>query len=150
LPETGHGAIYPLKESRMWADNPAMHRSVSIPRAFSLLACVLAMGLAAICWLSRRAVAEQMRVRSMDQLRRAIIGNDKAAIAAVLGPPRASAGFESIAPAVLVASDSFYADTWYYLLDRAARQALVVQFDCGIARDAQLLRTPVKQITNRC
>jgi len=83
--------------------------------------------------------------RSISRLRAAIIGNDKAAVAAVFGPPRASAGFSSLAPTMLVWSDYLHADTWYYPLDTAARAALMVQFDNGIAQDAQLVLTPEKQ-----
>ena len=83
--------------------------------------------------------------RSISRLRAAIIGNDKAAVAAVFGPPRASAGFAALAPTMLVWSDYRHADTWYYPLDTAARAALMVQFDNGIAQDAQLVLTPEQQ-----
>ena len=98
----------------------------------------------ALCWLSRRRSQSQTKLRAIERLRGSIIGNDKAAIAALFGLPRASAGFKTIAPAMLVSSDYFYADTWYYALDRASRAALVVQFDRGIAKDAQVLRTPAR------
>lgn len=102
------------------------------------LAWLLAMGLVAIWWLNRRA----QRGTALAKLRRSIIGLDKTKIATIFGPPQASAGFAAVAPALLMVADKISADTWYYSLDPAAREALVVQFDQGIAKDAQLLRTP--------
>lgn len=96
----------------------------------------------AMWWLGRRAI--QRRGITLMKLRHAIIGMEKDKIARILGPPQASAGFAVVAPAFLMTADKISAETWYYALDRSARQALVVQFDNGIAKDAQLLRTPEK------
>jgi ABC-type Fe3+ transport system permease subunit len=109
--------------------------------AILLLAWLLAAGMMAMWWLGRRAM--RRRKFTLASLRRAIIGLDKARIARIFGPPQASAGFAAVAPALLMASDKINAETWYYALDRSAREALVVQFDNGVARDAQLLRTPL-------
>ncbi len=110
---------------------------------------LLAGGVAA-SWLLARRSAQQRRLpakppRSIERLRAAIIGNDKAAVFAVFGPPRASAGFAALAPAMLVKSDYLHADTWYYPIDPPARGALVVQFDKGIAAEAHLVRLPPVQ-----
>jgi hypothetical protein len=113
------------------------------PSAIPLLAWLLAAGIVAMCWLSRRAM--RRRGMTLVKLRRAIIGLDKARIARIFGPPQASAGFATVAPALLMKADKIDADTWYYALDQATRQALVVQFNNGIARNAQLLRTPRRQ-----
>jgi hypothetical protein len=81
---------------------------------------------------------------SLIKLQRGIIGLDKGKIARIFGPPHAAAGFAAMAPAILMTADKINGDTWYYALDRSARQALVVQFDQGIAKAAQLMRTPRK------
>ena len=90
-------------------------------------------------WIVGKNVARPRRRRTSAALLRAIPGNDKAAVVAVFGPPRASAGFAALAPAKLVSADYVHADTWYYPLDRIAKTALVVHFDRDIARDAQLV-----------
>jgi hypothetical protein len=115
---------------------------------------LLAGGVAVAWFAARSAVRKQSanirssswtrsaRPRAIERLRAAIIGNDKASVAAVFGPPRASAGFSSLAPAMLFWADYVHADTWYYPLDTAAKAALVVHFDKGIAHDASLVRSP--------
>jgi len=81
---------------------------------------------------------------AFQRLRRAIIGSNKAMITGVFGPPHASAGFASMAPAMLMHSDAARAATWYYPLWRRSgqRAVLVVQFDHDVARDAMLLHPP--------
>jgi hypothetical protein len=74
-----------------------------------------------------------------------VLGNDKASIAAVFGPPHASAGFSAVAPAMLVRADYLHADTWYYPLDHSERTAMAVHFNEGIARDAQLVSVGEQQ-----
>jgi hypothetical protein len=109
-----------------------------------LLAWMVAAGALVVWLLSRSAAGRRMRQRSLRSLRRAIIGQDKTVILRVFGPPQASADFAALAPAILVAADRAAADTWYYKLHRGSGQALVVQFDRGIARRAELLRAPRK------
>jgi hypothetical protein len=94
-------------------------------------------------------VARRRRPRNPATLLRAIPGNDRTALVAVLGPPRASAGFSAVAPALLVSADYLQADTWYYPLDLRAKTALVVHFDQGIARDAQIVSLPKFQKLSR-
>ncbi|WP_428936827.1 hypothetical protein [Fontivita pretiosa] len=81
---------------------------------------------------------------AFQRLRRAIIGSQKAMITAVFGPPHASAGFASMAPAMLMHSDAVRAATWYYPLrpPGGQRAVLVVQFDNDVARDATLVHPP--------
>jgi hypothetical protein len=69
---------------------------------------------------------------SLQSLRHAIVGVDKRTIAAALGPPSATVG-----------AGNFWSDnTWYYPLDRIARLALAIEFEQGIARQTEVLRSP--------
>ncbi|HTL31451.1 MAG TPA: hypothetical protein VL282_19610 [Tepidisphaeraceae bacterium] len=68
-------------------------------------------------------------------LRNAIVGNNKTAVAAVFGTPSATAGG-------FLTGHYHQADTWYYPLSRAQRSALVIQFENGIARDAECILAP--------
>jgi hypothetical protein len=93
----------------------------------------------------RQSVSKPKRPNSQRDpkaLLAAIPGNNKTTIAAVFGPPRASAGFAAVAPAILVKSDYIHADTWYYPLDSSAQTALVVRFADDVALDAELLTIP--------
>ncbi|HMB95322.1 MAG TPA: hypothetical protein VKK61_04715 [Tepidisphaeraceae bacterium] len=119
-----------------------MKQATQTFRDVLLLAWLVALGMAMIWWLARFVAGKTARPRSLDQLCRAIIGRDKASIVRVLGPPQSSAGFDALTAALLVSSDRFSADTWYYALDRAARRALVVEFNKGVAKNAQLLSVP--------
>lgn len=108
-------------------------------------AMALLMGGAVGAWVALRkwlssAPAMEPPPRDPGALLRAIVGNDKHAVMAVLGPPRASAGFAAVAPALLVRADFLVADTWYYALDPQARTAIVVRFDSGVAQHAELIR----------
>jgi hypothetical protein len=104
-------------------------------------------GVAGMWWMIRRKAALPTPVARQEPsaaaLLAAIVGNNKDAIAAVFGPPRASAGFAALAPALLVRSDYLLADTWYYALDRRAQTALVVRFDSGVASHAELVQFPL-------
>src|SRR6185436_2045560 len=90
-------------------------------------------------WIVGKAAVRRRHPRNPARLVRAIPGNNRSAVVAVFGPPRASAGFSAVAPALLVSADYLHADTWYYPLDTRAKIALVVHFDQGIARDAQVV-----------
>lgn len=114
---------------------------------YSLFFWLPALGGAAagLMWILNRALSPKAGAgdkRNATRLLAAIPGNNKAAVAAVFGPPRASAGFSALAPAMLVSSDYLHADTWYYPLDSGTQTALVVHFNKDIAKDAQLVDVP--------
>jgi hypothetical protein len=106
---------------------------------------LLAGGAAGAWWVLRRRFSAGGCSRPEDAaaLLRAIVGNDKQSIAAVFGPPRASAGFAALAPALLVRSDYLLADTWYYPLDVRRQMALVVRFDSDVASHAEVVQIPL-------
>lgn len=94
-------------------------------------------------WMVRRAVVKRpapSKRRNPARLLAAIPGNTRDAIAAVFGPPRASAGFAAVAPAMLVSADYLHADVWYYPLDLTTQTALIVRFNNHIASDAELVQ----------
>ena len=72
---------------------------------------------------------------SLALLRKAIVGNNKSAVAAVLGTPPATAnGFST---------GSYHrADTWYYPLDDIEKRVVVIHFENGIAKEAEFIQTP--------
>jgi hypothetical protein len=80
--------------------------------------------------------------RSLALLRQAIIGNDKHAVVAVFGPPPTTGGYTAPPDPGLKLPDYFRADTWYYLLDKVNRRALAIQFESGVASEAQFLEPP--------
>jgi hypothetical protein len=67
--------------------------------------------------------------RRLVLLRQAIIGNERAAIEEIFGPPPTVAG-------------SSQAPTWYYPLDSAIGRVVVIEFDGPVARDAQFVDSP--------
>jgi hypothetical protein len=67
-------------------------------------------------------------------LRRAIIGNDKGAIRKVFGDPLSSSGHHSFQLA-----DFMNATVWYYALDVAEQRALAIEFEDGVATDAKFI-----------
>jgi hypothetical protein len=71
-------------------------------------------------------------VRRAQLLSRSIVGNDRAAIASVLGPPQASAGVRS--------GTAFLAGTWYYRLSGPHRIALAIQFERDVAADVLVMQ----------
>ena len=90
----------------------------------------------------RRARISTPGSPSLERLCQTILGNNKQSVRRAFGPPLASAGFSSIAPAMLVASDSLHADVWYYPLDPTARAAMAVQFDRNIADVVEVVTLP--------
>jgi hypothetical protein len=80
--------------------------------------------------------------RSLALLRQAIIGNDKHAVVAVFGPPPTTGGYNAPPEPELKLPDYFRADTWYYLLDKVNRCAMAIQFEGGVASEAQFLEPP--------
>jgi hypothetical protein len=105
---------------------------------------LLAGGAAGAWWVLRRRLSGAgPKPEHAAALLRAIVGNDKQSIAAIFGPPRASAGFAALAPALLVRSDYLLADTWYYPLDIRRHTALVVRFDSDVASHAEVVQIPL-------
>src|SRR3954469_15155485 len=100
-------------------------------------------------WIAGKAAVRRRYPRNPARLVRAIPGNDRSALVAVFGLPRASAGFSAVAPAILVSADYLHADTWYYPLDTRSKSAVVVHFNQGIARDAQIVSLPPFQKSSR-
>ena len=82
--------------------------------------------------LQRLFDGESESVRRAQALGRAIVGNDKHSIAAVLGLPEASSGAAS--PRAV-----FLADTWYYRLDGRHCIALAIGFSKDVASDVRVL-----------
>ena len=83
-------------------------------------------------------------------LQKAIVGNDKATIAAVFGPPRTAMHRGAAAARARAAGGAapeqfLAADTWYYPYDQAARSAIVIEFDGGVARRAAFIQSPVPE-----
>ena len=120
-----------------------------------LVGGVVASVLATRAMRLRRAV-RKMRAQPADSaearemLRRAVVGNDKETIVAVLGPPRAAAHRGAAAGAHAAgaadAADQFRAaDTWYYPYDHAHRSAIVIEFAGGVARRAQFIESPAAE-----
>jgi hypothetical protein len=70
-------------------------------------------------------------VHRAQRLGRTIVGHDKHAVAAALGPPQAT----------VPASSAFLANTWYYRLDERQRIAMVIAFRNDIACEARVLHS---------
>jgi hypothetical protein len=104
-----------------------------------LVAAVLASRRSSLrSWIDRKFPArtgEGSKSSSLALLRDAILGNNKSAVAAVFGAPPATAGG-------FVTGHYHQADTWYYPLDKVEKSAMVIQFENGIARDAQFILAP--------
>lgn len=79
--------------------------------------------------LSTRRGAGNRQYSRLNALRSAIVGVQKKQIAAVLGPPRATIG----------RGNYLTDDTWYYPIDPNRRRALAIEFDRGVARQAQVI-----------
>ena len=85
----------------------------------------------------KRPTAEE----SLPMLAEAIVGNSKAAVASVFGPPRSAAMRGSVksggkAPAFWQAS------TWYYPLPRNDAVAMAIEFDDDSAKRVEFFRAP--------
>jgi hypothetical protein len=81
---------------------------------------------------------------SLAKLRRAIVGNDRDAIVKVLGPPPTTSGYR-LGSIVQSGEPEYYrADTWYYPMDPVRQRAIAVEFDDGVAREAQIIEVPAQ------
>jgi hypothetical protein len=88
-----------------------------------------------------RPVRRPTRERALPMLADAIVGNSKAAVAAVFGPPR-GAVLRGDGPTTDVSRSFWDADTWYYSLPRTGRLAMAIEFDENHARAVQFVGSP--------
>ena len=126
----------------------AVNMSVSRPlRGVAIAPVVLAplvVGGAALIlkrmgWLRRLFDGERESLRRAQTLGRAIVGNDKQAIAAVLGLPQASSG--AVSPRAV-----FLASTWYYRLDARHCIAIAIEFSKDVASDVRVLHVKREEV----
>lgn len=78
--------------------------------------------------------------RSLMQLRQAIVGSNKGAIVAALGPPRIA--HHSIGLPQTNTPAYWQADTWYYPLRHRQRTAMAIVFVQELAQDVQFIHVP--------
>ena len=79
---------------------------------------------------------------SLPLLAQAIIGNTKAAVASVFGPPR-SAALRGVIKANAASGPGYWqATTWYYPLPRNDALAMAIEFDDESARRVEFFRAP--------
>jgi hypothetical protein len=79
---------------------------------------------------------------SLPLLAEAIIGNTKAAVASVFGPPR-SAALRGVVKADAAKGPGYWqATTWYYPLPRNDLLAMAIEFDQDNARRVEFFRAP--------
>ena len=95
------------------------------------LVAVAAAGVALAAFM--RASPPVKKTRNLGDLKRAILGNTRGAIASILGPPRAST---SAGPHA-VARDYWHATTWYYALPR--RIAIAIEFEGDLAKRVEFI-----------
>jgi hypothetical protein len=117
----------------------------------ALGACALAL----VAWFypvraGRRLMSEprweSSNQRTFRRLRQAIVGNDKASVVAVFGPPPATAGVEADSEWSVSVPVYLRSDTWYYPLDKIEQSAICIRFAQGIAQDAQVLYSPTRYV----
>lgn len=84
--------------------------------------------------------------RTFQRLRQAIVGNDKASVVAVFGPPPATAGLEADRDWPVDVPVYLRSDTWYYPLDKIQQSAICIRFSGGVATDAQVFYSPTRYI----
>ena len=87
--------------------------------------------------LGGRPTAEE----SLPMLAEAIVGNSKAAVASVFGPPRGAA-VRGIVKSGGKAPAFWQASTWYYPLPRNDALAMAIEFDDDAARRVEFFRAP--------
>jgi hypothetical protein len=78
---------------------------------------------------------------SLPLLADAIIGNTKAAVASVFGPPR-SAAVRGVVKSAGKSPAFWQASTWYYPLPRNDSLAMAIEFDNDAARRVEFFRAP--------
>jgi hypothetical protein len=75
--------------------------------------------------------------RGPDELRTAILGNTKTAVASIFGPPRVATFSGSTA-----SGNYLEADTWYYAMPAGDRIGMVIQFDDDRAENVEFFHAP--------
>ena len=79
---------------------------------------------------------------SLPLLAEAIVGNTKAAVASVFGPPRSAALRGVVSMGAGKAAGYWQATTWYYPLPRNDALAMAIEFDDDAARRVEFFRAP--------
>jgi hypothetical protein len=79
---------------------------------------------------------------SLPLLAEAIIGNTKAVVASVFGPPRSAALGGVVSVGAGKAAGYWQATTWYYPLPRNGALAMAIEFDDDAARRVEFFRAP--------
>ena len=90
---------------------------------------------------NRRPIAPT-REESLPLLAEAIIGNTKAAVASVFGPPRSAALRGVVKANASTGSGYWNATTWYYPLPRNDALAMAIEFEEESARRVEFFRAP--------
>ena len=88
-----------------------------------------------------RGVVRPSPEESLPMLAEAIIGNTKAAVASVFGPPR-SAALRGVVKSGPKAPAYWQANTWYYALPRNDALAMAIEFADDSARRVEFFRAP--------
>ena len=79
---------------------------------------------------------------SLPLLAEAIIGNTKAAVASVFGPPRSAALRGVVKANAATGNGYWHASTWYYPLPKNDALAMAIEFDDESARRVEFFRAP--------
>jgi len=90
---------------------------------------------------ARRAPRRPGPEESLPMLADAIVGNTKAAVASVFGPPR-SAAVRGVVKSGGKSPAFWQASTWYYPLPRNDALAMAIEFDHDAARRVEFFRAP--------
>ena len=90
---------------------------------------------------SRNALSRPTPEESLPMLAEAIVGNTKAAVASVFGPPR-SAAVRGAVKSGGKAPPFWQANTWYYPLPRNDALAMAIEFHDDAARRVEFFRAP--------
>lgn len=90
---------------------------------------------------SRKAGQRPTAEESLPMLADAIVGNTKAAVASVFGPPR-SAAVRGVVKSAAKSPAFWQASTWYYPLPKNDALAMAIEFDEDAARRVEFFRAP--------
>ena len=90
---------------------------------------------------TRKALSKPTAEESLPMLAEAIVGNTKAAVASVFGPPR-SAAVRGVIKTGSKAPPFWQANTWYYPLPRNDALAMAIEFDDDAAKRVEFFRAP--------
>jgi hypothetical protein len=89
----------------------------------------------------RKPLSKPTPEESLPMLAEAIVGNTKAAVASVFGPPR-SAAVRGVIKTGSKAPPFWQANTWYYPLPRNDALAMAIEFDDDAAKRVEFFRAP--------